>query len=169
MPEPKEYLLAGGAAELERLQLQARVWEPEAEVMLDMIGLPRPGGTIAIQEPVAASWNSYPPHPSWKKVKEIILATFSAGGGDFNAGTRTFGMLRRASLGDVRIRAAVIALQDKHPYMRSPVQFATSLRKRIVEGKLATEAELDRLMAECEEIVNDPDRFSLTFTVTQVW
>ena len=266
MPEPKEYLLAGGAAELERLQLQARVWEPEAEVMLDMIGvasgwrcidlgcgalgllgplsrrvgpkgevtgvdmdakqlaaarayvaaenlknvkvleldayntrlpresfdlthvrfvfapvgrdadllremiaLTRPGGTIAIQEPDAASWNSYPPHPSWKKVKEIILAAFSAGGGDFNAGARTFGMLRRAGLGDVRIRAAVIALQDKHPYMRSPVQFATSLRKRIVEGKLATEAELDRLMAECEEIVNDPDRFSLTFTVTQVW
>ena len=33
------YLLAGGAAELERLQLQARVWEPEAEAMLDRIGL----------------------------------------------------------------------------------------------------------------------------------
>src|SRR5207247_9427073 len=39
MPEPKEYLLAGGAAELERLQLQARVWEPETEVMLEMIGV----------------------------------------------------------------------------------------------------------------------------------
>ena len=35
----ENYLLAGGAAELERLQLQARVWEPEAEVMLDQIGL----------------------------------------------------------------------------------------------------------------------------------
>jgi ubiquinone/menaquinone biosynthesis C-methylase UbiE len=40
MTEASEnYLLAGGAAELERLQLQARVWEPEAEVMLDQIGL----------------------------------------------------------------------------------------------------------------------------------
>src|SRR5260221_10434173 len=35
----EKYLLAGGSAELERLQLQARVWEPEAEVMLDHIGL----------------------------------------------------------------------------------------------------------------------------------
>ena len=34
-----EYLLAGGAAELERLRLQARVWEPEAEAMLDRIGV----------------------------------------------------------------------------------------------------------------------------------
>src|SRR2546422_1615816 len=37
--EPREYLLAGGAAELERLRLQARVWEPEVEVMLEMIGV----------------------------------------------------------------------------------------------------------------------------------
>src|SRR5262249_1501098 len=33
------YLLADGAAELERLRLQARVWEPEVEAMLDRIGL----------------------------------------------------------------------------------------------------------------------------------
>src|SRR2546428_9444673 len=39
MSEAKEYLLAGGAAELERLRLQARVWEPEVEVMLEMIGV----------------------------------------------------------------------------------------------------------------------------------
>src|SRR5260370_28964162 len=32
-------VLAGGVAELERLQLQARVWEPDAEVMLVHIGL----------------------------------------------------------------------------------------------------------------------------------
>src|SRR2546427_12507679 len=37
--EARECLLAGGAAELERLRLQARVWEPEVEVMLEMIGV----------------------------------------------------------------------------------------------------------------------------------
>ena len=36
------YFLAGGAAELERLQLQARVLEPDAEAMLDQIGI-QPG------------------------------------------------------------------------------------------------------------------------------
>jgi ubiquinone/menaquinone biosynthesis C-methylase UbiE len=34
-----DYLLAGGSAELERLQLQARVWEPETERWLDQIGI----------------------------------------------------------------------------------------------------------------------------------
>src|SRR5256712_7102385 len=131
----------------------------DAGLLREMIALTRPGGTIAIQEPDAASWNSYPPNSSWMRLKEIILATFSAGGGDFNAGTRTFSMLRQAGLRDVRIRAPRLPLLDKKTHLRLPVQFATSLRKRIVEGKLATEAELDKLMAECERIVNDPDRF----------
>jgi ubiquinone/menaquinone biosynthesis C-methylase UbiE len=38
----EQYLLAGSAAELERLGLQARVWDPEAGAMLDRIGL-QPG------------------------------------------------------------------------------------------------------------------------------
>jgi hypothetical protein len=37
MSDSGQYLLAEGAAELERLRLQARVWEPEAERMLDLI------------------------------------------------------------------------------------------------------------------------------------
>jgi trans-aconitate methyltransferase len=34
-----QYLLAGSASELERLRLQARVREPEAEAILDQIGI----------------------------------------------------------------------------------------------------------------------------------
>src|SRR3989442_2299321 len=213
--EPREYLLAGGAAELERLRLQARVWEPEVEVMLEMIGvapgwrcidlgcgamgilgplsrragpkgevtgvdmdakqldaarayvtgenlknvkvleqdayntklpresfdlthvrfvfapvgrdagllremiaLTRPGGTIAIQEPDAASWNSYPPNPSWMRLKEIILATFSAGGGGFYAGTRTFNLLRQARLRDDLITGAGVSPFGKKTHMQ---------------------------------------------------
>jgi hypothetical protein len=39
MADTGNYLLAGGSAELERLRLQARVWEPEAEALLDRIGV----------------------------------------------------------------------------------------------------------------------------------
>src|SRR5690242_19692608 len=44
MSSSTEYLLAGGKAELERLTLQARVWEPETERILDQINL-QPGAT----------------------------------------------------------------------------------------------------------------------------
>jgi SAM-dependent methyltransferase len=260
------YLLAGGSAELERLQLQARVWEPETEAMLDliapepgwhcvdlgcgamgiieplsrrvgswgrvvgvdmdekqlaavrafaqerglanveiferdaydtrlpresfdftharfvlapagrdeqllneMIALTRPGGTVAIQEPDASSWNCYPTHPAWERLKAAILAAFSSGGGDFNAGQRTFGMLRRAGLKDVRIRAAVIALQGEHPYKKLPAQFAASLRKRILDAGLLGEAELNELVNECERIADEADTIVMSFIVTQVW
>lgn len=261
-----QYLLAGGEAELERLRLQARVWEPEAEAMLDRIGLrpgwacidlgcgamgilgpfsrrvgpdgrvvgvdtdakqlaaarafvqeaglgnveilerdayntglpresfdlvhvrfvfapvgrdaellpeilalTRPGGVVAIQEPDANSWNCFLPHPAWARLKGAILAAFARGGGDFNAGQRTYGMLRRAGLEGVQIRAAVVALQDGHPYMRLPIQFATSLRRRILDAGILTEAGLDEAMAGCEQIAKDPETFVTSFVITQIW
>lgn len=264
--ETRSYLLEGGAAELERLRLQARVWEPEAEIMLDQIcirpgwkcadlgcgamgvlgplservgghgrvtgvendpkqlaaahhfvhanqlinvdileadayrtGLPResfdlthvrfvfapvgrdeellaemlrltrPGGFVAIQEPDTSSWNCYPSHPTWDRLKEAILAAFKRGGGDFDAGRRTFGMLRRARLENLHIRSAVIALPAPHPYRRLPIQFATSLRQRIFDGGILTQAELDSLLADCERIAADPETIITSFIVNQVW
>lgn len=260
------YLLAGGAAELERLQLQARVWEPDTEAMLDQIGIPagakcvdlgcgamgilgplsrrvgatgqvigvdqdakqlaaarqlvqdeqlsnvtildddayhtslprhsfdvvhvrfvfapvgrdaellhemleltRPGGVMVIQEPDASSWNCFPPHPAWNRLIGAILTAFKRGGGDFNAGQRTFHMLRDAGLTNVHIRAALVALPPGHPYMHSPLQFAISLRQRIIDSGALTEAELDETVAEVEQIVASPETFITTFTVTQVW
>lgn len=261
-----DYLLGGGSAEVERLRLTARVWEPEAEVMLDkigltpgancidlgcgpagilgplsrrvgaegkvlgvdtnstqltaarefvtqnalhnveireldayhtsllresfdlthvrflfspvgrddellreMLGLTKLGGTVAIQETEATSWNCFPQHPAWFKLKELILAAFKRGGGDFDAGQRTFTMLRKAGLQDVQVRAALFALPHGHPYRQLPVQFATSLRPRILSNSLLSEAELDELLGSCQELINDPARFWLTFTVIQVW
>ncbi len=266
MTTSNDYLLAGGSAELERLRLQARVWEPEAEIMLDRIGLQpgwncidlgcgamgilgplsrrvgpqghvvgvdidakqlaaardfvhenklanvevlkldayqtqlpresfdfthvrlvfapggrdeellhemlaltRPGAVIAIQEPDATSWNCYPAHPAWKRLKDAIHTAFAHGGGDFNAGQHTFRMLCHAGLVDVQIRAAVMAFQDKHPYMRLPIQFATSLRKRILDAGILSESDLDNAIAECEQVVGDPETMVLSFILTQVW
>ena len=42
MTGQEEYLLANSAIELERLRLQARVWEPEVEIWLDKVGI-QPG------------------------------------------------------------------------------------------------------------------------------
>jgi len=108
-------------------------------------------------------------HPSWDRLKEAILAAFARGGGDFNAGRRLYAMLRAAGLKDVSVRAAVQALAGGHPYLRLPVQFATSLRGRIVDGGLMSPAELDAAMAECERIAVDPETCGLTFTVVQAW
>jgi SAM-dependent methyltransferase len=259
------YVLASGATELERLRLQARVWEPETERWLDQIGiqqgwtcadlgcgamgiigplsrrvgatgrilgvdrdplqltgarqyvteqslanvqivednayasalpgasldfvharfllapvghddellremwrLAKPGGIIALQEPVASAWDFYPSDPDWQHLKACILAAFRGGGGDFDAGQRTFGLLCALGLQQVRMRAAVLGLYDCHPYMRLPVQFAASLRSRLLGEGLIGEAELDAAIAASERIASDPERTCLTPVVTQV-
>ena len=122
-----------------------------------------------IQEPDASAWACHPPSLAWDALKSAILQAFKAGGGDFDAGVRTFGLLRSAGVTDVQVRNAVIALQDGHPYMRLPIQFATSLRQRILDGEFLTESELDEHMAACEEMVRDPATWVTTFILTQVW
>ena len=266
MSDPRaNYVLASGATELERLRLQARVWEPETERWLDEIGiqqgwtcadlgcgamgiigplsqrvgatgrilgvdrdplqlsgarqyvveqalwnveiveddayasalagasfdfvharfllapvghddellremwrLTKPGGIMALQEPDASAWDFYPSDPEWQRLKACILAAFRSGGGDFNAGQRTFGLLRSLGLEQVRMRAAVLGLCDCHSYMRLPVQFAASLRPRLLGEGLVGEAELDAAIAACERIASDPEQTCLTFVVTQV-
>ena len=268
MAQRGDYLLSDAASELERLRLQARVWEPEAEAWLDLLGpmagwrcldlgcgamgilgprarrvgpggrvvgvgrdplqlrgardfvageglagveiveadaydcgaalpdgafdlvhvrflfaptgrdarlldemwrLTRPGGIVAIQEPDAAAWACYPPSDAWERLKAAILAAFRRGGGDFDAGRRTFGMLRERGAEGVRIRAAVVALPPGHPYLRLPVQVAAALRPRILEGGLMDAAALDEASAGSERVAADPGTVGLSFVVTQVW
>jgi len=140
----------------------------DAALLAEMLRLAKPGGILAIQEPDAAAWTCYPPHPEWDTLKNVILTAFRKGGGDFDAGRRTFGMLRQAGLEDVRMRAAVVALHDGHPYLRLPIQFATSLRSRIVDGGLMRADELTAAIAACERRVGDAAISGMSFVVTQV-
>jgi ubiquinone/menaquinone biosynthesis C-methylase UbiE len=100
----------------------------DAQLMNELWRLTKPGGIIAIQEPDAAAWGCYPPSNAWDRLKTTILEAFQRGGGDFNAGRRTHAMLQERGAEDVQMRAAVVALAPGHPYLRLPVQFATSLK-----------------------------------------
>jgi len=59
-------------------------------------------------------------------------------------------MLQERGAKDVDVRAAVIALAPGHPYLRLPVQFATSLKNRILDAGLMSKSELDETIGECE-------------------
>jgi SAM-dependent methyltransferase len=141
----------------------------DEELLAELLGLTRPGGTIAVQEPDASAWGYYPASREWEQLKEAILAAFRSGGGDFDAGRRTYSMLRGVGLEDVQVRAAVVALPGRHPYKRVPAQFAASLRKRILEAGILKEAELDELVRDCERLAADPETVMTSFVVTQVW
>ena len=141
----------------------------EEELLANAVRLCRPGGVVVLQEPDAACWSTIPPAESFHRLRDIVLTAFRGGGGDFNAGRRTYALARRAGLLSVQIRAAVEALPPRHPYLRVILQFATSLRGRILDSSIATEEELDQVTADVESTLNDDSTAGLTFVVTQVW
>jgi SAM-dependent methyltransferase len=140
----------------------------DTELLAEMLRLVRPGGIIAIEEPDASCWNVAPSNQAWSALKAAILGAFRAGGGDFDAGRRTFGMLRAAGLRQVSQRNAVIAATGNHAYKRLPLQFAVSLRTRILEGELLSEALLDACLSDVAAVADDPGSVMTTFIVTQV-
>ena len=77
-------------------------------------------------------------------------------------------MLRERGAEDVQIGAAVVALAPGHPYLRLPVQFATSLKSRILDGGLMGKSELDEAIAECERVASNPQTVGTTFVVMQL-
>jgi SAM-dependent methyltransferase len=137
-------------------------------LLAQMHRLTKAGGFIGIQEPDASSWACYPPNRQWDRLKQVILTAFKAGGGDFDAGKRTFGILKKLGYENVAIRAAVVGLHDGRPYMRLPVQFATSLRPRIIADQLMSDTELANALAECERVAADMESVMISFIVTQV-
>ena len=140
----------------------------DAQLMNELWRVTKPGGTIAIQEPDAAAWGCYPPSDAWDRLKTVIGEVFRRGGGDINAGRRTHAMLQERGAEDVRVRAAIVALTPSHPYLRLPVQFATSLKNRILDGGLMSRSELDEAIVECERVASNTQTIGTTFVVMQV-
>jgi len=140
----------------------------DAQLMNELWRVTKPGGTIAIQEPDTAAWGCYPPSDAWDRLKTVIGEAFRRGGGDINAGRRSHAMLQERGAEDVRVRAAIVALTPSHPYLRLPVQFATSLKNRILDGGLMSRSELDEAIAECERVASNTQTIGTTFVVMQV-
>jgi ubiquinone/menaquinone biosynthesis C-methylase UbiE len=134
-----------------------------------MLDLARPGGIVALQEPDSSSWNCHPRRAGWDALKPAILRAFRAVGGDFDAGQRLYSMLRRAGLEDVRVAAHVLTLPPGDPYRQSPVQFAASLRGRILEGGLLSGHHLDAAVADCAAAAEDQSTLFTSFTLVQAW
>jgi len=78
-------------------------------------------------------------------------------------------MLRSAGLENVQTTAVLRALQPGDPYRRLPVQFAASLRERIIDDGLLSEEELARLMIAAEAAAADDQTVATTFTLMQAW
>lgn len=141
----------------------------DAVLMQSLYSLCKPGGFVVAQETDSSTWNCFPHAQEWDDLRGLILRAFWARGGDFNAGQKTYALFRQAGLKEVKARAEVLCPGAEEPYRRIPILFANAMRKLILEKQMMKETELDHLVAACEKVAADPNRFISTFTTVQVW
>lgn len=136
------------------------------EQMETYVRLARPGGTIVLEDPDAGSWHFNPPAPALERLIELIQEAFRLSGGDWGAGRQHLALLREFGI-EGNVGAEVLALPPAHPYLRLPLQFATSLEERLLS--LVTADELAELRKEGEAELQEPRRWGTTFTLLQCW
>jgi SAM-dependent methyltransferase len=136
------------------------------EQMETYIRLARPGGTIVLEDPDTGSWHFNPPAPALQKLIELIKEAFRLSGGDWEAGRGHLDLLREFGI-EGNVRAEVVALPPGHPYLRLPLQFATSLEERLLA--LVSADELQELRDQGEVELQEPGRWGTTFTLLQCW
>jgi SAM-dependent methyltransferase len=128
--------------------------------------LAQPGGIIVLEDPDTGTWHFNPPAPALERLIDLIVESFRRSGGDLEAGRGHLHLLREFGI-EGRVRAEVVALPPEHPYLRLPLQFATSLEQRLLS--LVSADELATLREQGEAELQEPGRWGTTFTLVQCW
>jgi SAM-dependent methyltransferase len=136
------------------------------EQMETYLRLARPGATIVLEDPDTGTWHFNPPAPALERLIALIKEAFRVSGGDLDAGRKNLHLLREFGI-EGNVSAAVVALPPGHPYLRLPLQFATSLEERLLS--LVSAEELRALRDQGEAELQEPGRWGTTFTLLQCW
>jgi SAM-dependent methyltransferase len=136
------------------------------EQMETYLRLARPGGTIVLEDPDTGSWHFNPAAPALERLIELVEEAFRLSGGDWQAGRTHFHLLSEFGI-EGTVRAEIVALPPGHPYLRLPLQFATSLEERLLS--LLSPDELQELRDQGEAELREPGRWGTTFTLLQCW
>jgi hypothetical protein len=134
--------------------------------MATHLRLVRPGGTVVLEEVDTASLHHLPPAPAFDRLKPLVVEAFRKAGGDPDAAATQLELLHSAGI-DPNLRAEIRALPPGDPALQEPLQYLTALDGLL--RSLVDPAELERLRAEAERELQDPNRWGLDFTLVQVW
>ena len=158
--------LEGASFDLVHLRFQLCSIGRVPEQMAIASRLLKPGGRLILEDPDAGSWHENPVSAAAQRLRELIVEAFIRGGGDFSSGRRLPEYLRSVGI-EPQMRVECLALEAGHPYLHLPVQFATSLKPRLLQ--LVDETELSRLTEQAASDLASPHRWGTTFTLVQAW
>jgi ubiquinone/menaquinone biosynthesis C-methylase UbiE len=139
------------------------------DLLREAVGLARPGGIVAFEEPDTDTLDCHPSHPAWDRLKALLQDGFASVGADTRLGQRLYRLFRQAGLEAVRYRPFLVGITSGEPmtdYLPATVE---SIRATVVERGLIAETDLDAALAACRRHLADPDTVFRTFLTAQVW
>jgi ubiquinone/menaquinone biosynthesis C-methylase UbiE len=139
----------------------------DEELFPQLERLVRPGGWVALEEPLCASWRVFPDGGAHDAVVAMVRRAYDRHMGGFDAGARLFDAARHRGWHDVGFDAQVLAMPPGHPLIRLPVLMAKAVRAVVLRD--TPEAELDEAVAAAEELYARPATHGITFAIVQVW
>jgi ubiquinone/menaquinone biosynthesis C-methylase UbiE len=153
----------------ERLILM-NVPPPSQEALLvEMLSLLKPGGTIALQEFDSASYVCYPEHPSWNVLLSIWNDTFHATGGNEFVGRSLARLLQSAGAENVQMKAHVEVAQVGEYRRTHLLSLIESMHDLVLgSGRLKT-AELRDHMTALAKHLADPGTTLIDKLIVQAW
>jgi SAM-dependent methyltransferase len=147
--------------------LLINVVNPE-EIVAEMAGIARPGGTIALQEPDGSYWECDPPHPAWDRLHAALRTAYRQQGRDFSVGRRLGRILRGAGLQEVHSHAHVFRTETGDAYQTLLLAIVDAARPLILDGGVYDERSLDELSAVVRAHLEQPDT-TTAFAFWQAW
>lgn len=130
--------------------------------LAQMARVTRPGGVVAVRDADYAAMHWYPRLPELDEWQALHRAAARAAGGEPDAGRHLRAWARAAGLSDIAYTATtwVYATDEERAWwggLWADRVTGTDLARRIVDGGLATAADLDRVAAGWRRWAADPD------------
>jgi trans-aconitate methyltransferase len=138
------------------------------EAVAEMARLARPGGWVAVQEP-DMTVVTHPAGPAHWRLLELLVASHAKLGADPFVGRRLPDLLRGAGLVDVGVEVWASVYPPGHTRRTLVPDLARSIRPRVVELGLASEAELADLDRRAREFLDDPDTLVVPHLFFLAW
>jgi SAM-dependent methyltransferase len=135
----------------------------------EMLSLLRPGGTIVLEDIDWASWVCHPAHPSWDALKTAFLAAVRGSGGDSFVGRRHPQLLRAAGVEDIQTRIDVAFLRLGDLRRTELVSLIGSMRNKLLELDLMSEADLQEHREALLGHLADPSTTVIDKLFVQSW
>jgi len=145
----------------------AGVPEPAA-VVERMLCATRPGGVLVVEDIDVGGHFCHPPCTGFDRYVELYGEVVRRAGGDPSIGLRLPAILHQAGVEDLHVEIVQPAFWYGDGKLVAQVTMA-QMRAAVVDGGLASHAEVDAIIAELEACARDPRTVMSTERVVQTW